>query len=348
MRQIHVNGASVQSRILIGEKLENLVRYLPEDRQFKVVVVTDSHLMQHYGDFLRQWPVILTGTGEKNKNIESVSQILSELVRLEADRTTFVVGVGGGIVCDMTGFAASIYMRGLRFGFVSTTLLSQVDASVGGKNGVNLMGFKNMVGTFQQPEFVLCDPEMLKTLDEKEFRAGFAEIIKAGAISDADLFHLLELSAPRALERDSQVLEELVYRSVEIKAGVVSRDEKEQGERRILNFGHTFGHALEHMTGMLHGEAIGIGMTIAAALSVRMGLLPHTEANRLKALSSAFNLPVDTALDMPGLLLSIRKDKKREGDALHLVLLNQIGHAVVQKITFAELEQLTHDLRKYF
>jgi len=261
-------------------------------------------------------------------------------VSLGADRSTFVVGIGGGIVCDVTGFAASTYMRGLRFGFVPTTLLSQVDASVGGKNGVNLGGFKNMVGTFVQPEFVLCDPRVLQTLPRTELVQGFAEIVKAGAIRDAALFDYLEQHAVAALNGDEQALEHIILQSVRMKAGVVERDEHEQGERRVLNFGHTFGHAIEKLTKRPHGEAVSIGMAMAARISVRLGMLDAGDALRLNSLLQALSLPVETCLPVSALFEALKKDKKKEGDALHLVLLRALGHADVQSVPVSEVETL--------
>jgi 3-dehydroquinate synthase len=245
----------------------------------------------------------------------------------------------------VAGFAASVYMRGLRFGFVSTTLLSQVDASVGGKNGVNFMGYKNMIGVFGQPEFVICDTTMLTTLDRREYNAGFAEIIKAAAIRDSKLFGFLEEKSAEALDQVSDVLERMIFDSVMIKAAVVEADERETGERKILNFGHTFAHGLEHLTGMLHGEAVSLGMVYATKLSVKTGYLASGEADRILRLLERYNLPITTETDMGQLLQAMKKDKKREGDSIHLVLLNRIGNAFIHTTTYSQLENLTHDLR---
>ena len=175
-----------------------------------------------------------------------------------------IVAIGGGIVCDVAGFAASTYMRGLSFGFVPTTLLAQVDASVGGKNGVNLHGYKNLVGTFAQPGFVLCDPELLRTLPTEEVRNGFAEVIKQAAIGDALLFSFLEAGPDAALSLDRAAIDRIVYDCLKVKTNIVKEDELETGERRKLNFGHTVGHAVEKVHGLRHGEAVSIGMMAAA------------------------------------------------------------------------------------
>jgi 3-dehydroquinate synthase len=265
---------------------------------------------------------------------------MDRLIALEADRSTYIVAVGGGIVCDVAGFAASIYMRGLSYGFVSTTLLSQVDASLGGKTGVNFRNYKNMVGVFSQPDFVIADISMLQTLEEKEFRSGFAEIIKAAIIKDELLFSYIEQNIDLALQKDQTVLEKMIYDSVQIKAHVVESDEKEKGERKKLNFGHTFGHAIEHLTGMLHGEAVSIGMVMAADLSVRMGLLSQNEHNRIIALLKKTGLPVHIQLKPEDLIAAMKKDKKRQADTLHMILIDKIGHAVIQPISIQQIEKL--------
>ena len=345
MKIIEVNTDTKVSRILIGERLNNLVNYLPET---KVVIITDTNLLHHYRSrFPDNCEIIEIGLGEKNKTLDTLHVIFQKFVESEVDRSSFVVGIGGGIVCDVAGFAASIFMRGLKFGFVSTTLLSQVDASVGGKNGVNFQGFKNMIGVFNQPEFVICDEELFSTLDEKEFRAGFAEIVKAGAIKNAGLFGYLEDHADKALKYDPEVLNTLVYESVKIKANVVEEDEREKGERRKLNFGHTFAHAIEKQTGMLHGEAVSIGMVLAAELSVKLGLLTFEEKNRITKLLKNLRLPVSINTDLMTLFKAMKQDKKREGDSIHLVLLEKIGSAVIKKVSYRQLESMIHDLHQY-
>jgi 3-dehydroquinate synthase len=301
------------------------------------VIISDSTVAGLYQKRFPDCPVITIGLGEKIKTMETVSAIFSRLVELEADRSTFILGVGGGIVCDITGFVASTYMRGTRFGFVSTTLLSQVDASVGGKNGVNFSGYKNMVGVFNQPEFVICDMAMLSTLPEREIRCGFAEIIKHGAIGDGDLLDFLETHRDAALDLDAAAIAHLVYRSVEIKAGVVSRDEHEHGERRKLNFGHTFGHALEKHTGIPHGEAVAIGMVLAANLSVKKGLLTAKDAVRLENIIRGYGLPIQSPAEIPSMLTTMRKDKKRQGERIHFVFLDALGSACVKEIEFEEI-----------
>jgi 3-dehydroquinate synthase len=343
MEEIKLNTGSVISRILIGESISNLKKYIPTGK--KVIIITDSNILKYYKKHLEGYEIIELGLGEDNKTLASIEYIMGRLVELEADRSSFIVGVGGGIISDITGFAASIYMRGLRFGFVTTTLLAQVDASVGGKNGVNFKGFKNMVGVFCQPEFVICDIDMLKTLDKQEFIGGFAEVIKHGAIKDIDLFAYLELNYIKALNYDPIAVLRSVKDSVVIKSKVVEQDEKETGERRKLNFGHTFGHAIEKITKMPHGKAVAIGMNMAAQASVKKGMLAQSEADRLKILCENFQLPSSFEIDKTALFNAMKKDKKREGEGVHLVLLRSIGNAEVVTVTYKDLEDIINDLR---
>jgi 3-dehydroquinate synthase len=335
MKQLEIHGKTGHSRIVVGESLKNLPDYLPET---PVVIITDEIVAGLYEKDFPEAPIIKIGMGEGIKTLDTVARIYRELIRLEADRSAFLLGIGGGIVCDVTGFVASTYLRGVRFGYAPTTLLAQVDASVGGKTGVNVDGYKNMAGVFSQPEFVVCDPGVLKTLPERDFCSGFAEIVKHGAISDADYFSFLEKNAEKALALDMAVLERIIYDSVAIKAGVVNQDETEKGERRKLNFGHTFGHAVEKTTGLPHGEAVSIGMIVAARLSEAKGMLAKADVDRMMNLLSRFRLPILIQGDCGKLIDAMARDKKRERDMIHFVLLAAIGRAVVEKISLAELE----------
>ena len=344
MKTLEVKAESRLSKILVGEKLENLISYLPDG---KIVIITDTNVFNLYaGKFPQNIPVIQIGLGEKNKTLKTLDDIFAQLVELEADRSTYIIGIGGGIVCDVAGFAASVYMRGVRFGFVSTTLLSQVDASVGGKNGVNFKGYKNMVGVFNQPDFVICDNTMLKTLEEREFIAGFAEIIKAGIIKSNELFAYCEKEYDKALQHNEEVVVKMVHDSVKIKADVVEADEREKGERRLLNFGHTFAHSIEKMSNdYLHGEAVSIGMVLAAKVSALLGMISSNDAERIVSLLKLYKLPVSSSVDVGDLFEAMKQDKKREGGSIHLVLLKDIGEAATKKVTYNELEKIIHDLR---
>lgn len=339
METITIDVNSGPSTILVGERLENLQRYLPVA---KPIIITDVNVGKLYPLDSMAAEVITIGTGEEIKTLDTVRDIYRRLVSCAADRSAFIVGIGGGIVCDITGFVASTFLRGVRFGFVATTLLAQVDAGIGGKNGVNFQGYKNIVGLFHQPEFVICDPELLKTLPQREISCGMAEIVKHAAIADANLFTYLEQHEKDLLALDRQAIEKLVRASVRIKSSIVSRDDTETGERRLLNFGHTFGHAIEKVTGISHGEAVSRGMAIAAALSVKKGLLTLEEDKRLRALLNNLKLPTYFGLEPKAVINAIAKDKKREGNWIHFVLLNGIGTAIVDKITVEELEDVIH------
>jgi 3-dehydroquinate synthase len=335
MQTYTISGASGTSTILVGEQLRNLKAYLPA---VKVVIITDRNIERYYADRFPPAAVISLEPGEASKSLATAETIYGRLLELEADRSSFIVGIGGGVVCDIAGFAAATFMRGLRCGYVATSLLAQVDASVGGKNGVNLGGYKNLVGTFNQPQFVICDPLLLKTLPEKEILCGLAEVVKHALIRDVDLFGYLENNGSRIQKLKADAVERMVSDSVAIKSAIVNQDEKEGGLRRLLNFGHTFGHAIEHIDRISHGEAVSIGMAIAVDISVSKGLLSVSDADRIKQLLRRLNLPVRCDIEPARMIDAVRKDKKRESEAVHFILLRGIGEAVVQHIPLAEFQ----------
>jgi 3-dehydroquinate synthase len=335
MKSVKIKSDTGDSVVMIGERLENLKAHLPVEPP---IIITDTNVRDLWGAYFPQGPVITIGTGEKIKSFDTLTHIYDQLIELEADRSSFIVGIGGGIVCDIAGFVASTYMRGVRFGFVSTTLLSQVDASVGGKNGVNFRGYKNIVGVFNQPQFVICDLNVLSTLPREELCCGFAEIVKHGAIADKNMFDYIEKHYSRALALDLSVIEKLVYDSVIIKASIVNQDTREKGLRRKLNFGHTFGHAIEKTLQVRHGEAVSAGMVLASELSVKRGYLQDPDVTRICGLLEKYGLPVRLPYDKNQVLAAIRMDKKREGDCIKFVLLREIGRAFVDEIPIQELE----------
>lgn len=337
MQHINIKGNLKDSTIIIGDRLENLVGYLPQNKP--VICISDEKAWPLYGHSLNL-PHILIGRGETCKTLNTLALIYERLLELGADRGTFILALGGGIVCDVAGFAASTYMRGLAYGFAPTTLLAQTDASVGGKNGVNVRGYKNIAGTFNQPDFVLCMPEVLKTLPPHEIAEGMAEVVKHALIADLDMFKYIESHVSAILSLEPNAINYLVRRSVEIKAAVVNADEREQGERRKLNFGHTLGHALEKSTGCSHGEGVALGMLCAVALSIAKGLLAPEFYPRLQNLLKALGLP-DT---MPAVTKEqfniMTSDKKREGLDLHYVLLKKVGQASVHKFSLDEFKAM--------
>ena len=336
-----IRGFYGESLLLLGESASCVNKYLPTS---KVVVITDNEVYNLYPAFFQSYKVIILGRGEQIKNLNTVLYIYEKFVEYEVDRSTFVLGVGGGLLCDITGFAASTYLRGLRFGFVPTTLLAQVDASIGGKNGVNFNGLKNRIGTFNQPDFVLCDPTFFQTLPEKEFRCGLGEIVKHALIADADMFEYMEKQILNIFSQQPEVLQQLVADSVRIKAEVVNRDEREQGERRILNFGHTVGHIIEGHSALSHGEAIAAGMVAAAQLSQQRGMLSDNAFNRIVALLKALSLPIQCTLAPNEIIDNLGRDKKREGNELYFIFLKDIGHAVIEKMPISQLQNLMNNV----
>jgi 3-dehydroquinate synthase len=321
---------------MVGESLDNLAKHLPRGR---TIIITDENVVRLYQDRFPPCDVITVGQGETIKTLATLEKIYDRLIALEADRSAFIVGIGGGIVGDITGFAASTYMRGLDFGFVPSTLLAQVDATVGGKNGVNFRGYKNMVGLFNQPRFVIADIGLLATLPPEEIACGLAEIVKHGCIADLQYFDYIERHCDAIGRLDPEVMRQLVYGSVVIKANVVNQDEREAGIRRILNFGHTMGHALEKTLKISHGTAVSIGMAMAAGLSQARGLLPSQEAQRLKALLTRLGLPTRIEFDPAAVIEALGKDKKRESDRIKFVLLEGLGKSVIEEISLDELAQ---------
>jgi 3-dehydroquinate synthase len=271
--------------------------------------------------------------GETHKTLANVSRLLDVLVANRFARDSCVVALGGGVVGDMAGFAAACYQRGISFVQVPTTLLAQVDSSVGGKTGVNHPGGKNLIGAFHQPAAVFADTDALGTLPDRELRAGLAEVIKYGLIVDPEFFDWLEANANNLLKRDSAALTQAIKRSCEIKAEIVARDEREQGDRALLNLGHTFGHAIESATNYstwLHGEAVGAGMLLAADLSQRLGWVSGADVERVERVLQKFGLRTDVStLAASTLAENMKIDKKVAAGRIRLVLLKAIGKSVI-------------------
>lgn len=320
-----------QSEVFIGPVGDILPGVLPEGR---VVVVSDATIDRLYHPLLAPYDSVLIGTGESIKTLQTVETLYRRFLELGVDRKTFILGVGGGIVTDVAGFAASTYMRGVRFGFVSTTLLGQVDASVGGKNGVNVDGYKNMAGTFTQPQFVICDPAMLRTLPDREFRAGLAEAVKAAVIADGDLFARLEGASFEALRTDTDLLSDVVSAAIRVKADIVEHDEKESGERRKLNLGHTLAHAIEKCSNrMIHGEAVAVGTALIASAAVRLGVLKEEDRQRIVSVLTRLGFDLTPPVELKRLLKEVDKDKKSEDGLLRIVLPVGIGDCEVRPMT---------------
>jgi 3-dehydroquinate synthase len=340
MHKILLDTPSGNTEILVGENLSNGLSALDPNP----VLLVDEHVLCEHQDLFQAYRHISVPSGEKYKNLQTVENIYRELVRMEADRSSLLVGVGGGLVTDVAGFVASTYLRGVSFGFISSTLLGQVDASIGGKNGVNLDGYKNMIGNIRQPAFVWCDLSLLKTLARKEYISGIAEVIKYGAIRDPEFLEYLGRHMEGVLKLDMDVLKQVVSRCAEIKVDVVRKDEKESDLRRILNFGHTIGHAIEREKRVLHGQAVSVGMLMAARLSQMLGLLNGSGVDLLRNLLVSAGLPVEMELEPEVIFQNIRKDKKKSGDHIHFVLLEGLGQTQIRAIELPELNSMIHDL----
>jgi 3-dehydroquinate synthase len=315
--------------------------FAPHIAGASVTIVTNETVEPLYGDALRaalaplgkQVSTVVLPDGEAFKQWETLNRIFDALLSAQADRKTTLIALGGGVIGDMTGFAAACYMRGVPFIQVPTTLLSQVDSSVGGKTGINHPLGKNMIGAFYQPQAVIADIGALRTLPERELAAGIAEIIKTAAIADAAFFEWIEANGEALNRRDPAALAHAVKRSCEVKASVVAADERESGLRAILNFGHTFGHAIEAGLGYgewLHGEAVGCGMVMAADLSVRLGYLDDAVRQRLVAVIAAARLPTRApALGDTRYIELMKVDKKAEAGAIKFVLLKELGETLI-------------------
>ena len=327
-----------RSRVVVGNVGELLPTLLPHKR---VVVVSDTNIDRHYHSLIEPYDHVLIGLGEASKTLLTLDAIYRRFIELGVDRSCFVLAIGGGIVTDVAGFAASTFMRGLEFGFISTSLLGQVDASVGGKNGVNVEGYKNMVGTFTQPKFVICDVDLLRTLSPREFRTGLAEIIKAAVIADAELFEMLEQADFSTLQRDSDTLREMVYRAIKVKADIVERDERESGDRRLLNLGHTLAHAIEKSSSKFnHGEAVAVGLAMIAGVAANRDMLAVADKERIVALLERAGFALEPPVEVRTLLKAVKRDKKAEGDSIHVVFPLGVGNCCVEKMPLEEFKAL--------
>ena len=306
----------------------------------RTVVITDANIDRLYPNLVRRFEHIIVGQGEVCKSLQTVERVYRELMAMGADRSTFILGIGGGIVTDIAGYVAATYMRGVEFGFVSTTLLGQVDASIGGKNGVNVADYKNMVGTFRHPRFVIADVEMLRTLPKRELRAGMAEVVKSAIIADAELFERLERCG-EAIYDSVEDMQEAMLGAVMVKANIVKEDEREGGVRRLLNLGHTLGHAIEKCTHEVnHGEAVAIGMSLVAHAAVRRGDLGEDVAERIDRVLMQLGLKLEMPVTMTEMLREVKYDKKKKNNTIRLIVPKRIGECAVVEMSFEELEQL--------
>lgn len=300
------------------------------------IIITDENVFEKHSPKFKSLNTIVINAGEEFKVQETVNSIIEQLVNANANRKTFLIGIGGGVVTDITGYVASVFMRGISFGFIPTTILGLVDASIGGKNGVNVGLFKNIIGTINQPKFILHDISFLKTLPVQEWSNGFAEIIKHAAIGNKKMFAELQNNSIKIYQKDIKLLGNLLEQNAKQKLKVVAKDVYEKGDRKHLNFGHTLGHAVENTYQISHGQAISIGMHFACKLSEEV--LNFSQTKEVNELLVQYSLPTHINFKPKKVFDVLVMDKKREQGFVHFILLEKIGKAVIKKVSLKELK----------
>ncbi len=344
---------SSQNKIYINTTLDSIRKLICTEPE--IIVIIDKNVDKVYGQYITHKKIVIEPS-EEHKTLSLVEYIIRELLFLEATRSAFLIGVGGGITTDVVGFVASIYKRGVRFAFIPTSLVGQIDASIGGKTGVNFAGYKNIAGVINQPEFSYINTSILKSLPTKQFAAGISEMIKTFIIGDREAFiRCIELfkngrcySNLDFTDREAEIFKQLVLRAIEIKCQLVKNDIRDDKERRKLNLGHTFGHAIERcfINGgeILHGEAVSIGITISALISKKMGYLSNDDALMIENSLKEVGLPTKCTLPIENLITAIKNDKKREKDFINFVFICSIGDVSVEQITINKLYEIANDL----
>ena len=330
------------SQVVVGDVINSLDNYLPEGK--RVIIITDGNVHRRYKEIINRYDYCLIGLGETIKTMTTVNKLYAELLERGADRTTFIVGIGGGIVTDITGFVASTYMRGLRFGFVATTLLAQVDSSVGGKTAIDLAAGKNLAGAFWQPSVVIADVGCLATLTPEQFADGCGEVVKHAVIADPELFAELE-KTPLTLEllnRDVARVALIIARNIDIKRAVVVADERETNQRKLLNFGHSAGHAVEaceHFE-LGHGNCVSIGMGIITRAAALHGVCDAALPGRIEELCARHGLKTRCELSADAVFAEALHDKKRAGDTIDLVIPHGIGRCSIDRTPLSTFHEL--------
>lgn len=309
----------------------------------KTIVLTDENVFNAHQEKFIGWQVIMIEPGEEHKVQSTVDQVIDLMIEMEADRSTTLIGVGGGVISDLAGYVAAIFMRGIACGFVPTTLLGMVDASVGGKNGIDVGSYKNMVGIIRQPKFLFYDYSFLKTLPTNVWSDGFAEIIKHACIKDAAAFKQLASEDIHSIQRQPAILAAIIERNVLLKTKVVQGDEFEKGDRKLLNFGHTLGHAIETQYGLTHGQAVAIGMSYAVQISEQ--LIGFKDAEKVREVIQQYQLPVTGEYDMRKVIDILKMDKKRVDKSMNYILLEKIGKGVIQSIPMLQLTKILQKIK---
>lgn len=303
----------------------------------KAILITDEHVFKAHHVKFKNWNVITLKAGEAYKIQPTADAIIEQLIAFQADRSTVLVGVGGGVITDLTGYVAAVYMRGVQFGFVPTSLLAMVDASIGGKNGIDVGEYKNMVGTIRQPSFLFYDTNLLSTLPHKEWINGCAEMIKHGAVLDASLFKQLSSLDLNGIKSNKKLLRHIIRRNVELKSAVVKKDEFETGDRKLLNFGHTLGHALETQYELTHGQAVALGLVFAAWLSEKV--VGFKQVVQIENVLVQYGLPTRAEFDVDRVFEILKMDKKRLSKQMRFVLVSRLGKGGIVEIPLIVLKK---------
>ncbi len=306
----------------------------------KIIIITEEHIFTLHDQKFENFQVLLVKGKEVNKTQDTIDFIINKLLKFNIDKSWLIVGVGGGVITDMVGYVASIFKRGISLGLVPTTILAMADAAIGGKNGINIGKYKNMVGTTYRPSFILYDYSFLDTLPKLEWVNGFAEIIKHACIKDEAMFYELEKKNIEYYIENRTATAQLIERNVAIKTSIVVADEFEKADRFQLNFGHTFGHAIENLYNLPHGHAVSIGMVMAVKISQELNNFDSILVDRLKILLLQYQLPISLKINKAEVLELLIKDKKRAGEAINFVLLNKIGEGSVKQLSFHNIASL--------
>ncbi|MBL7713278.1 MAG: 3-dehydroquinate synthase [Chitinophagaceae bacterium] len=301
------------------------------------IIVTDTNVHRLYGHLFSEYRILIIEAGEKHKTWETIQLLAEKLAAFEAHKRTRLVGIGGGMVTDITGFLASVYMRGIACSFVPTSLLAMVDAAIGGKNGINIGPYKNMLGNIRQPGFILYDLSFLESLQEKEWSNGFAEVIKYACIGDAGLLEELSASTLTAYKIRPEKLNGLIHRCVQQKNTIVLADEQENGIRKLLNFGHTTGHAFETLYHLQHGQAVAFGMIVALIASEAILGVSRELRPQLVSILEQYGLQSRLRIDVEKVIDAVKRDKKRKEGTIDFILLQEAGKAIVEPVTFDQV-----------
>ena len=328
------------TQIFFDDSFENLSSYIQISDKENVFYFIDKKVFEIYNDVFNSLKnIIIIDSNEKSKSIEYSTSLINKLIHLEANKKSYFIAIGGGVVCDITGFLASIYMRGVRFAYIPTTVLSITDAALGGKNGVNFNGIKNLVGTINEPDFILIDLSFLNSLDKSEIENGFAEIIKHACIASPELF--LYLSNVKINFKSKDFFYQILQESISIKLDIVKQDLNDLNQRKVLNFGHTYGHAIEAKYNIPHGCSVSLGIVFACNISKQLGYLSIEKVKDIKKLLNKFNLPIDISrIKIDDIMPFILKDKKAKNEKIDFIILEDIGKA---KIIEIEIEKIKYE-----